>query len=278
MAKKKVAEDAKKVTEEKKKDEEAQFVAEAPIELTIADPLEGQLVIEPKLVSFREKLYNLQQDVAELASAFVSDGYNDNQQYEYVKASQYKNAFRQGLAKNRLFHKIDDVMCQTGTDNLKSDKMALTQYHAKLTIMDVDSDREISYMLWSQGADNLDKGLSKAKTMMLKDFVKSNYLISDNDDDAEASAPSPTKSKPKTKFVTPAGVKEAKKTVIANKEMATDEQKETIKKLIAGIREKSGKPNYGKSTLDALDTLSFASAEVKLTTLEMRGNEYGLEL
>ncbi len=244
----------------------------------VEEPTVMEMKADDTPTPFMLKLYNLQNDVAELAGNFISDGYNDNQSYEYVKASQYKTIFRQALAKNRLFHKVDDIMVQTGTDNLKSDKMALTQYHATLTIFDVDSAEKMTYMLWSQGADNLDKGLSKAKTMMLKDFVKSNYLISDKEDDPEAGTNTTTTKPKKTpKFTTPAMVQEAKKDVMSQK-MATDQQKADIKLWIDGIREKSEDPTYGQKTLDTLDTLTHTKAVVKLTTLEQRGNEYGLEL
>lgn len=233
---------------------------------------------DKKTLTFPEKMFSLGLDITELAGNFIQDGYNDNQSYEYVKASQYKTIFRQALVKNRLYHKIDDVMCQVNPESLKSEKMVLTQYHATLTIKDVDSDGYETFMLWSQGADNLDKGLSKAKTLMIKDFIKSNFLVSDKEDDPEATVSDSPVKKSKVKFTTPADVKQAKSDVISTKNLASDEQKTNIKLWIEGIREKADDKTYGQKTLDNLETLTASKAEVALVKLEMRGNEYGLEL
>ncbi len=222
-------------------------------------------------------MFQLGLDITEASKKFIKDGYNDAQSYEYVKASQYKTLFRDCIAKNRLMYKIDDVVSQPYPDALKSAKMTLTQYHATLTIEDVDSDEKRTYMLWAQGADNLDKGLSKAKTLALKDFVKANFGISDNEDDPEASStPATTK---KTKFVSPVDKKEAKKTVMSQTEsLATDEQKTKIKDWISKIREKSGNATFAEKTLGQLENLTTSKASVKLTQLELKGNEYGLEV
>ena len=99
-----------------------------------------------------------------MASSFIKDGYNDHQSYEYVKAQQYKAILRKSLAKNRLRYKLDDAVCQMN-ETLKSDKMVLTLYHGMLTIIDLDSDGRETYMVWSQGADNLDKGIIKSQDL-----------------------------------------------------------------------------------------------------------------
>ena len=232
--------------------------------------------VEVETMSFKEKLFQLGLDITEGSKNFIKDGYNDSQSYEYVKASQYKTLFRDCIAKNRLLFKIDDAMAQIMPDALKSAKMVITQYNGTLTIEDVDSDAKKTYMLCGQGADNLDKGLSKAKTLVFKDFVKSNFGISDSEDDPEASVETTTVSKPK--FVTPSDKKQAKKDVIAQSSMITDEQKAKIKDWIDKIRIKIEDSTFAQKTLNELDTLTESKASVKLTQLELKGNEYGLEV
>lgn len=232
--------------------------------------------VKEESMTFQQKLFQLAEDVAELASDFVKDGYNPSQSYEYVRAQQYKTIFRKALAKNRLRHKMDDVTIQI--NNLeKSDKMILTLYHAMLTIKDVDSDEQETYMLWSQGADNLDKGLSKAKTLMLKDFIKTNYLVSDAEDDPEADKG--PKATTKRKFVSPAEKKaDVKKAV---KDTGTAD-KETVGRIEAGIkkiREASGDEGYGEKTLNEVAKgVTATRATVILTKLELKAGEYNLEL
>jgi len=235
-----------------------------------------------KYPTFKEKLFALSNDMATASKSFIKDGYNQNQSYEYVKASQYKTVFRNALTANRLMHKIDDLMSNM-SDALKSDKMVLTQYHGVLTIIDVDSDDETKYMIWAQGADNLDKGLSKAKTLALKDFIKTNYLISDNEDDPEESVnekggTTPKKSN-KPKFTTPADAKAKKEGILKDVVPCDTTKIERITKAVLAIREASGKPEYGIKVLEEVEQpTSDIRAEVLLTKLEMRGNEYELEV
>lgn len=228
-----------------------------------------------KAVGFNEKMFALAGDIAELASKFTKDGYNDGQGYEYVSASQYKTIFRQALRKNRLRHKLDDAVCNV-EDILKTGKMVLTQYHGMLTIIDVDSDESEKYMIWAQGSDSLDKGLSSAKTLALKDFVKNNFLINDNTDDPEADK---EKKPAKSGYVPPEKVKEIAKEVVKEKVKASDSKKERAIKGIQAIREASGDDTYGEKVLVELKgEVADARVDVILTRLELRGDEYELEI
>lgn len=225
-------------------------------------------------MSFSEKLFKLGQDIAEMSTKMEKDGYNSAQSYEYVKASQYKTMLRKALAMNRLRYTVNDMISNV-SDVLKGDKMVLTQYHAQLTIKDVDSDESESYLIWSQGADMLDKGLSKAKTLAIKDFVKNEYLVSDGEDDPEADVGAPVVKKT---FTTPTDKKDIATGIVSKTSPITKEQKATITKLIGAIREKAGDDGYGEKTLAKLDTMTSTEATVALTKLELKGNEYGLEV
>jgi len=225
-------------------------------------------------MSFEEKLFKLGQDIAEMSTKMEKDGYNSAQSYEYVKASQYKTMLRKALSMNRLRFIVNDMLSNV-SDVLKGDKMVLTQYHAQLVIKDVDSDESESYLIWSQGADMLDKGLSKAKTLAIKDFVKNEFLVSDGEDDPEADIGN---SFTKKAFVSPTEKKDIVSGILTKTSAISDEQKTTITKLIDAIREKSGDAGYGAKTLAKLDAMTSTEATVALTKLELKGNEYGLEI
>ena len=122
---------------------------------------ESKVAEEVGQTSFKMKLFNLAEDVGVFAKEFTMDGYNSGQSYQYVKASQYKTILRKAVAKNNLIMKIDDAVCDP-KDILKGDKMILTQYHGVLTLMDIDSDEKMTYMIWAQGADTLDKGARRS--------------------------------------------------------------------------------------------------------------------
>lgn len=268
------------ITEDKPKEEVPASKPEEPVE-TVPPQTVPQVDCEPvKTVPFEEKLYNLQNDMTDMAKDFVKDGYNSGQKYEYVKAQQYKTMLRKCLAQNRLRGKLDDMM-STLNDVLKVDKMLLTQYHGMYTIKDVDSDRQETYMIWSQGSDSLDKGLSKAKTLAIKDFIKSNFLISDNEDDVECDAPkSPTENvgtMKKVKFVKPSESAKLVEEVMSNSSKATDSEKAEIKRRILAIREASKNTSYGEKTLANVDNMTSTEASVTLTKLETKGYEYDLD-
>lgn len=261
------------MSEEKKKKETPKKVEEGKKTTTTKAKTTTPKTTEVS-VTFQEKLFNLGEDVAKLASRFIKDGYNSGQNYEYVRAHQYKTIFQKALRMNRLRHKVDDVV--SNVENVLNVKtMVLTQYHGILTIFDVDSDENEKYMLWSQGSDSLDKGLSKAKTLAIKDFLKLNYLIDDSSDDPEADV-----GQPKKTFIPPAQTKEIAKEVVKEKVSASTDNIERAKKAILAIREASGEADYGEKILVELEKadISETRVEVILTRLELRGDEYGLEI
>ena len=121
----------------------------------------------------------------------------------------------------------------------------------------------------------MDKGLSKAKTLAIKDFVKNQFLVSDGEDDPEADVGTPVVKKV---FVSPTEKKDIVTGILAKTSAISAEQKATITKLIGAVREKSGEAGYGEKTLAKLDNMTSTEATVALTKLELKGNEYGLEI
>lgn len=276
--KKEVTEEVKEPVKEEVKKETSPVEKQDTVEVTTLGDSEKKII--PTLHKpFREKLFDLAHDMANAGTKFVQDGYNSNQSYEYVKASQYKTVFRNCLAKNRLMHKVDDAVCNI-SDGLKSDKMVLTLYHGAITIFDVDSKEKESYMIWAQGADTLDKGLSKAKTLAIKDFIKANYLLSDKEDDPEEDVTPVSKDtgkKLKPKFMTPQQKEESKTKVMLPANLCNKDVSERIIKAIEAIRVSSEKPTYGAKVIEeVIAGVTGVRADVLLTKLEMKGDEYGL--
>ena len=225
-------------------------------------------------IPFKEKLFNLAIDMTEISNTcFKLDGFNDHQNYSYTSAMQYKTLFNQCLVKNRLLSKLDDLMCTIG-DSFRSEKMTLILYQGILTIEDVDSDEKKTYLVWSEGADNGDKGISKAKTLALKDMIKANFLISDKDDDIDK--PTYVGNSSKSKFVTSSQKVEITNGIVTNNPSITPENKELIIQRINALRKAKNDDTYGQATLDNLDTMTNTDAIVKLTTLELRANEYNI--
>lgn len=233
---------------------------------------------EIKLPSFQEKLFNLANDITELAGEFVRDGYNQAQDYEYVRAQQYKSVFRRALHKNRLRHRLDDVSCEI-RDLEKSKSMVLTIYNGLLTLFDVDSNDKEVYTIYSQGADSLDKGLSKAKTLAIKDFIKANFLISDRDDDPDSNEGIREGGTTK-KYVPPAELQKKREAAVTDTKSANQADIDRIKSGIQKIREVSGDATYGEKVLKELESgVTATRATVLLTKLELKAGEYdGLEI
>lgn len=257
-------------------------VEETAKEEIVAETKEEE-VVEKTYPSFKFKMFQLSMDIVEDAKKFIEDGYNSNQSYSYVKAQQYKTLLRNCLIKNRLMGKLDDAVADV-LPVLKSDKMVLTSYYGTYTIMDVDSDEKQVYMLRGQGSDNMDKGLSKAKTLAIKDFVKANFGISDVEDDVEgdvapvATSPDKAVKKAGKKFVTPAMVRQTADEV--SKGSTTEASPSAVDKLKANIeliQSIEGSETYGQTTLDKLDELTDTKATVNMTKVRLKLAELGLE-
>lgn len=274
----------KKSRRKKVKDEEELVVIDddTPVEMEVKPKTRTKKTTKEVAVdtpiTFKRKLSNLANDIAEASKAFVKDGYNSGQNYEYVKAGQYKAMLRNAIINNDLIMKIDDAVCQP-SDILKGDKMTLTLYHGVLTIMDIDTDDKMTYMIWSQGADSLDKGLSKAKTLAIKDFIKANFLVSDNEDDPESDAHAKSTTTGNKKFITPAESKKKVANVVEDTAMATATDISQLKNGIIAIRTASGDSEYGAKVLNELEKgVTTSRVTVLKTKVEMKGDEYGLAL
>lgn len=257
-------------------------------------------------------LYKKIQAVGEwLASQpWVADGYNSQQDYEYVKSHKYRDmlgkACRQvGLLfkitiANRTFQKLD------ATKN-----MNLTTIYGVVCFIDPDTGAHEDYPTIADGSDNLDKGIYKAETMLIKNFVLNTFLLPQQQDEIdpedgkdekkvaneEKKAEQEKKKKTDVIKVTPEPDKKAPATPKQREEaaqevvgdnLATNKYVETMIEAIekiqaAGGTDRKGKP-YGASTKTNLEKvlkgelqLTKTEAIAKMEKIEDKMDEMGIE-
>ena len=256
-------------------------------------------------------LYKKIQAVGEwLASQpWVSDGYNSQQNYEYVKSHKYREMlgkacrqvgllFKPTIA-NRSFQKLD------ATKN-----MNLTTIYGVVCFIDPETGAHEDYPTIADGSDNLDKGIYKAETMLIKNFVLNTFLLPQQQDEIdpedgkddkkvanEEKKAEQEKKKPDVIKVTPEPDKKAPATPKQREEAAqevvsdnlvTNKYIETMIEAIekiqaAGGTDKKGKP-YGASTKVNLEKvlkgelqLTKTEAIAKMEKIEDKMDEMGIE-
>lgn len=185
---------------------------------------EKELTETQKLVRFYKKKELLRKKL--LAHKFVVDGYNDNQRYEYVKAEQFRNALSKYCLEVGLDYHLDGVNC-IFENIIKSDKMYLTTVIQNVHLIDIETGYEQVSRVFAQGSDNLDKGMYKADTMILKEYVRNEFGVIDKDESADCEATLNIKEE-KPKFIAPEKKEEIAKQVVAtqNAEVATPKTEE----------------------------------------------------
>lgn len=256
-------------------------------------------------------LYKKIQAVGEwLASQpWVSDGYNSQQNYEYVKSNKYREMlgkacrqvgllFKPTIA-NRTFQKLD------ATKN-----MNLTTIYGVVCFIDPETGAHEDYPTIADGSDNLDKGIYKAETMLIKNFVLNTFLLPQRQDEIdpedgkddkkvanEEKKAEQEKKKPDVIKVTPEPDKKAPATPeqreeaaqeVVSDNLATNKYIETMIEAIekiqaAGGTDKKGKP-YGASTKVNLEKvlngelqLTKTEAIAKMEKIEDKMDEMGIE-
>ena len=184
---------------------------------------------------------------------FIKDGYNSQLSNEYVKAEQFRNALAKGCLEVGMEYTATSV--NTIFENMvKSDKMYLTTLVEDITLIDIDTGYSMSTRVFSTGADNLDKGLPKAYSMLWKNYMQGEFgLIAGSNDDAEADIIEPKK----PNFVTPAKKEEIAKEVVSKEqpaggELTTPEFLTAMGDILSKIREVE--PTYGDKTVSIIET------------------------
>ena len=140
---------------------------------------------EAKLYGKIAKLYAY---LDKQAPRFAKDGYNEAQKYDYVKTDQYKTIFRKGCMACGLTFKIDIIEIDPFPLSNTATKVTAAAIRGRVILVDNDTGCNSVYLCAAIGADVLDKQISKAETLMIKDFIKANFLIGDNDSDVDPEA------------------------------------------------------------------------------------------
>lgn len=261
----------------------------------------GEVTIREHLAQIQ--LYKKIQKVGEWLSrqAWISDGYNSKQSYEYIKSHKYREMLGKTCREVGLIFKVNIANRQFV--KLEATKnMNLTTIYGTVCFIDPETGAHEDYTVMGDGSDNLDKGIFKAETMMIKYFVLNNFLLPQQQDEidpedgadekkvakeetkGENKAPvNVVKDEPKkaTPPATPKQREEAKKEVV-NDNNATPEFIQQMIEAMDKIREV--KPDYGTKTYANLQkclkgemTLSKIDAITKMNKFEERMDELGIE-
>lgn len=253
--------------------------------MTCDIPQEGMDTAYVRPVPFEMKLANFFYDIS--CEAFPTDGYNSNQKYDYTKSATYKAVMRKYLHQYGFLFQMTDLSVQMESIN-KSDKMNLLTYIGQIKITDATTGENTVWTVMAQGSDMGDKGVSKAKTLAIKDWLKSNALVYDGQDEPESSdgVPSESEGTPLNTTsvpVTSQSDKESIKKGVVKDDVADDTTVNSVLTLIEKIREKSGDSNYGATTVEKFYD---ASGKIIITKsaltviqakLEMKANTLGIE-
>ena len=223
---------------------------------------------------------------------YIADGYNQNQDYEYVSSHHYRELLGKACREVGLVFKMNIANRQF--EKLEATKnMNLTTIYGTMCFIDPETGMHEDYTFLADGSDNMDKGIYKAETMAIKYFVMNNFLLPKQQDEIDpesgkgeksATKKEPvkiTESAPK-KPATPQQREEAKQEVVNDKN-ATPEFITQIIGAMDKIRTVKGE-GYGKKTYDNLQKALNGDIELPKTeavklmnTFEERMDELGLE-
>lgn len=157
------------------------------------------------------------------------DGYNNHQSYEYVKAFNYKTMLNEAARQVGMDLSVD--ISEVEQIDIKNDKMHMIRVTGVIGLTDIETGYTNNTLVFADGSDNLDKGIYKAYTMLIKAYVQLNFLRSDNENlDVEYDEKEIT-----NKPATPEQRQEAKEAV-AHK-VATQKQLDDIVGYVLKIRE-----------------------------------------
>lgn len=103
-----------------------------------------------------------------------ADGYNSHQSYEYVKGDTYRELLNDACIASDMEYILS--IHNADTIDIPSETMHLTRIQGAVMLIDLDTGFSRWIPVIADGTDNMDKGLYKAETMMIKAFVQTNFL------------------------------------------------------------------------------------------------------
>lgn len=297
-----IKEEKKKMATRKKTEEVELKTPESSPAMVEEAVMSAITVLEDGTVTINQQLAQIQlykkiQKVGEWLAkqAWVADGYNSHQDYEYVKSHKYREMLGKACREVGLIFKVNIGNRQF--EKLESSKMNLTTIYGSLCFIDPETGAHEDYVVMADGSDNLDKGIFKAETMMIKYFVLNNFLLPQQQDEIdpengsdekkaakEENKPVKIKTEEPKKTTPPATPKqreEAKQEVVKD-DNATLEFVRSIMAAINKVQETA--PSYGKKTQDKLFkviageiTLSKKDAISMMEKIESKMDELGIE-
>ena len=230
----------------------------------------------------RVQLYKKIFQVGEILSKmqWEFDGYNSNQDFEYIKSHSYRDRLGQACRQVGMVFKLS--IGNQVFEKLEATKnMNLTTIYGNVSLIDVETGMAETYPIMAQGADNMDKGIYKAETMLIKYFVLNNFLLPQQSSEID---PESSENNAPVKVVeakTPTVSREEAKEIVREK-MATVEFLKEMQANIMKIR--TVKPDYGDKMLPVLarairgdEPMTNKEAVKKMTKIEDRMGELGLE-
>ena len=184
--------------------------------------------------------------------------------YDYVKTNQYKDSFRKCCLQCGLAFKINIYEVEPFELVNKSSSTAML-VKGQIVLVDTETAEATAYQCVSVGADSLDKQVSKAETLMIKDFIKGNFLIGDDTDDADDPEADVKAEPEKPKFIKPEERKEITKVVVEQVKEVAKEPTQLDKsyayalKLLGKVRAKDD--TFGVKALGVLQARAVKTEE-----------------
>lgn len=237
--------------------------------------------LEPR-VALLQKIFKVGEVLAK--RPWIMDGYNSHQSYEYVTSDKYREELGNACREVGLIFKMN--VANRAFEVLEGSKMNLTTVVGTMCFIDPNTGEHEDYSVMGDGTDNLDKGIYKAETLMVKYFVLNNFLLPKQQDEIDPESGKGEKKveekKVKTVKIATPEERENAKTSIVDDNYATES---TIKEMV-GIMDKirEVKKGYGESTyinlqdvLKGEKKLAKTEAVKMMSKFEERMDEFGIE-
>ena len=234
---------------------EAEAEKPTPTRRTTKKAAQAEVPAERVMPPFRERLLQLQRDMAEVAKTVVFDKVVDKINHEYADTQQYKvwlSAKCSALDLIFGFDLTDSVFLGVINPDAGGAKMYATQIHGRVVISDAHSDEFEVHGVAGLGV-NTTAGYTEggAQTNALRNYILNNYLLDnmgrDGDDVGLNAAEAATESKG---YVSPDKKADIKQSIKAEKtaeaQFAPVMFMEALRDKIMEAREIPGAPKFSK--------------------------------
>jgi hypothetical protein len=131
--------------------------------------------MKEKKMTLLQKLVSIMDETG----ALKPDSRNDFLKYNYISINQVKAFFQKKFADYKILFKLDIERIEINGE--------LTTVYGTIQLIDTEAENEekLVFKVAGQGFDSQGKGLSKAKSDLVKRFFTDNFLIASADEDDE---------------------------------------------------------------------------------------------